>query len=151
MNADILKRLVRAIAEGAYDDLTQLAKKAIQAERDTGHAKLAGELDKIFDRARLRNADQNASHLRELPTSRRNRELLVTVFPRDTLEHSMVLPPDVEGRFSRVEREYAARERLSTYGLRPRKRVLLHGPPGCGKQKPRDDHNHRWRRQSQPV
>lgn len=45
----------------------------------------------------------------------------------------MALPPDVEERFARVEREYAARERLSAYGLSPRKRVLLHGPPGCGK------------------
>ena len=27
----------------------------------------------------------------------------------------------------------ASRERLSAYGLRPNKTVLLHGPPGCGK------------------
>lgn len=133
MNADILKRLVRAIAEGSQEDLTYLAKKAIDAERETGHAKLAGELDKIFERARSRNPDKGSAGLRELPSSRRNRELLVTLFPRDTLEHSMVLPAGVEERFARVEREYAARERLSAYGLRPRKRVLLHGPPGCGK------------------
>ena len=45
----------------------------------------------------------------------------------------MVLPGDVEERFARIEREYAARERLAGYGLRPRKTVLLYGPPGCGK------------------
>lgn len=133
MNADILKRLVRAIGEGSHDDLSDLAKKAIQNERDTGHAKLAGELDRIFERARTKAAETNNSSLRELPSSRRNREQLVTVTPRDTLEHTMVLPPEVEERFARVEKEYAARERLSAYGLRPRKRVLLHGPPGCGK------------------
>jgi SpoVK/Ycf46/Vps4 family AAA+-type ATPase len=39
----------------------------------------------------------------------------------------------VEERFARIEREYAARERLGAYGLRPRKTILLYGPPGCGK------------------
>lgn len=133
MNADILKRLVRAIAEGSQDDLNSLAKKVIEAERQSGHSKLAGELDKILDRARTRAATAGAPDLRELPSSRRHRELLVSLHPRETLEHCMVLPADVEERFARVEREYAARERLSAYGLRPRKRVLLHGPPGCGK------------------
>ncbi len=45
----------------------------------------------------------------------------------------MVLPPTVENRFARIEREYAARERLGAYGFRNRKTVLLYGPPGCGK------------------
>ncbi len=133
MNADILKRLVRAIAEGSQDDLNSLAKKVIESERESGHSKLAGELDRIFDRARARPVNHAVPDLRELPSSRRHREMLVTLHPRETLEHCMVLPPDVEERFARVEREYAARERLSAYGLRPRKRVLLHGPPGCGK------------------
>jgi SpoVK/Ycf46/Vps4 family AAA+-type ATPase len=43
------------------------------------------------------------------------------------------LPQDVESRFIRIEKEYAARARLALYGLRPRNRILLHGPPGCGK------------------
>jgi len=133
MNADILKRLVRAIGEGSQEDLNSLAKKVIDAERETGHTKLAGELDKILERARGRSPAPAVPDLRELPSSRRHRELLVSLHARDTLEHSMVLPSEVEERFARVEREYAARERLSAYGLRPRKRVLLHGPPGCGK------------------
>ena len=33
----------------------------------------------------------------------------------------------------RIEREYAARERLLVHGLKPRRSVLLYGPPGCGK------------------
>lgn len=133
MNADILKRLVRAIAEGSQDDLNSLALKVIELERESGHGKLAGELDKILQRARTRRQSTTAPDLRELPSSRRNRDLLVSLHQRDTLEHHMVLPAEVEERFARVEREYAARERLSAYGLRPRKRVLLHGPPGCGK------------------
>jgi SpoVK/Ycf46/Vps4 family AAA+-type ATPase len=45
----------------------------------------------------------------------------------------MVLPEATEARFARVESEFAARDRLATFGLRPRKTILLYGPPGCGK------------------
>jgi SpoVK/Ycf46/Vps4 family AAA+-type ATPase len=45
----------------------------------------------------------------------------------------MVLPAATEQRFSRIESEYAARDRLGVFGLRPRKTILLYGPPGCGK------------------
>jgi SpoVK/Ycf46/Vps4 family AAA+-type ATPase len=45
----------------------------------------------------------------------------------------MVLPAATEERFARIESEYAARERLFQHGLRPRKTILLYGPPGCGK------------------
>lgn len=45
----------------------------------------------------------------------------------------MVLPEAIEERFARIEAEYAARDRLRIFGLRPRKTVLLYGPPGCGK------------------
>jgi SpoVK/Ycf46/Vps4 family AAA+-type ATPase len=68
-----------------------------------------------------------------LPLSRRHGELLATVIPREALEHHMVLPSEIEERFARIEREYAARERLGAYGLRNRKTILLYGPPGCGK------------------
>jgi SpoVK/Ycf46/Vps4 family AAA+-type ATPase len=45
----------------------------------------------------------------------------------------MVLPKAVDARFARIEKEFAARERLGAHGLRPRKTILLYGPPGCGK------------------
>jgi SpoVK/Ycf46/Vps4 family AAA+-type ATPase len=142
MNADTLKRIVRAIAEGSQDDLDRLAHKIAVAERKSGHARLADELEAILKRPRTRqngnaaNTNTNTNNdrtLRELPVSRRGRDSLATLLPRETLEHHMVLPCEVEERFARIEREYAARERLGAYGLRPRKTVLLYGPPGCGK------------------
>jgi SpoVK/Ycf46/Vps4 family AAA+-type ATPase len=58
---------------------------------------------------------------------------LATIIPKEALEHHMVLPAATEERFARIEREFAARERLGAYGLKPRKSILLYGPPGCGK------------------
>ena len=139
MNADLLKRLVRAIADGSQGDLHRLAHKVVDSERRSGHARLADDLDAILKQPRRKPSNGHAPatdgdrSIRELPVNRRQRDVLVTVHPRESLEHHMVLPGHVEERFARIEREYAARERLAGYGLRPRKTILLYGPPGCGK------------------
>ncbi len=139
MNADIIKRLVRAIAEGSQSDLDRLAKRVVETERKTGHRKLAEELEAILgETGRRPNGNGHAvserpGTLRELPQSRRHGEQLATLMPRDELEHDMVLPAATEERFARIECEFAARERLGVHGLRPRKTILLYGPPGCGK------------------
>ena len=139
MNADMTRRVMRAIVEGSQSDLDSLAKKMIAAERKNGHTRLAEELERILSRESVSRKKRTTPSvgtgrgLEELPLSRRHGDLLATLVPRDALEHHMVLPPDVDRLFSRIESEYAARERLGAYGLRNRKTVLLYGPPGCGK------------------
>lgn len=138
MNADMLKRVVRAIANGSQVELSRLASRIVESERQTGHTRLAEELDAILKRSRSRErgpvaVDSGERQLKELPTSRRHGESLVSIFSAESLEHHMVLPPGTEERFARIEKEFAARDRLGQFGLRPRKTILLYGPPGCGK------------------
>jgi len=145
MDADIIKRVVRAIAERSQADLDRLAGKIVDSERRVGHNKLAGQLDAILKLPRPRTNGGNAlaampertiapeRNLFELPLSRRHGDSLATLLLPEKLEHHMVLPVETEGRFARIENEYAARDRLGTLGLRPRKTILLYGPPGCGK------------------
>lgn len=138
MNADILKRVVRAIADGSQNDLSRLADRIVEAERKTGHVRLAAELEAILRQTKPKRPTPPATveidrTLKELPMSRRHGESLATLIPTEHLEHHMVLPDSVEQRFARIEAEYAARDRLRTFGLKPRKTVLLYGPPGCGK------------------
>ncbi len=117
MNADMLKRVVRAISDGSQHDLQRLAKKIVDLERRTGHLKLADQLEAILNQPRPKRIPQRPSgdsdrHLRELPLSRRHGESLATILPTESLEHNMVLPPATEERFERIEREFAARSRL---------------------------------------
>lgn len=123
---------------GTSEDLEVLARKVIEDERSRGHGRLADELEGILRQAKGHKVtrglrDVGDRQIRELPLSRRHREFLVTICPRESLDHHMVLAPAVEERFARIEREFAARERLTTFGLRPRRTILLYGPPGCGK------------------
>lgn len=141
MNADILKRVVRAIADGSQNDLDRLADKIVESERLTGHVRLAAQLEAILKQPRPKRPSASPippiadieRTLKELPLSRRHGESLATLLTTDALEHHMVLPKAIEDRFARIEAEYAARDRLRTFGLKPRKTILLYGPPGCGK------------------
>lgn len=141
MNADILKRMVRAIADGSQTDLDRLADKIVESERRIGHKKLADQLEAILKQPRSRKNGHSpttptaiaGTSLHELPISKRHGESLATLSNPENLEHHMVLPAATEERFRRIESEYAARDRLGVFGLRPRKTILLYGPPGCGK------------------
>jgi SpoVK/Ycf46/Vps4 family AAA+-type ATPase len=138
MKAEMLKRVVRAIADGSQSDLERLADKIVETERSTGHKRLAEQLEAILKQPRPgvpgdTPAAESRRHLKELPSNRRRGELLAALLESNALEHHMVLPTATEERFARIEREFAARARLGLYGLRPRKTILLYGPPGCGK------------------
>jgi SpoVK/Ycf46/Vps4 family AAA+-type ATPase len=131
MTSETLKRLFRAMNEGSESSLRGVARAIIDDEKRKGHERLAGELDTLLNAPR--RADMQEASLRALPASRRKQEPLTSSIPISNLRHHMVLPSRVENRFARIIKEFAARERLAEYGLLPRRKILLHGPPGCGK------------------
>lgn len=139
MKADIVKRLFRAIKDGSQQDLLMLANTIIDEELKKGHELLAKQLAEIMRQkndagsVRPKASNPDTMILGELPMSRRYHLPMATLLPRELLQHHMVLPPAVEERFLRIEKEYASRERLAKFGLLPRKKILLFGPPGCGK------------------
>lgn len=139
MNQDLLIRLFRSIEGDKDDDIVKIAEKIIEDEKHKGHNKLASRLKDLLDR----NIQTHLSFKRELktllpagtqiPTDKRNKFPLATVVSRDELRHEMVLSTNVEFQISRIEKEFVARERLAHFGLKPRKKILFYGSPGCGK------------------
>lgn len=131
MNATLLKRLFRAIHSGSNNEVSTLCERIIEDEKRLGHSLVAEELQAILLKPRAQPGEKEG--LTRLPTSRRDSAPLLHEIPIDQLRHTMVLPAAVEARFRRIEKEFAARSRLATHGLKPRHRILLYGPPGCGK------------------
>lgn len=128
MNASLLRRLFTAVARSQPRDTRLVCERIVEDERRKGHEKLASELSQLLDKA------PPAPALTPLPVpASRSAAPLVQDIPHERLRHHMVLPAAVEARFHRVEKEFAASVRLKKHGYRPKRRILLHGPPGCGK------------------
>ena len=58
MNADFMKRIMRAIADGSQDDLERLAHKVVDAERQSGHTRLADQLESILKQSQPKKANE---------------------------------------------------------------------------------------------
>ena len=137
MNSELLSRLIRSIKQGSQPDLTRIAKLIIEDERRQGHTRVADKLQSLLERPSKNPSGAAGAvsdpRLNHLPLSKRTGMPLATVLQYEQLRHHMVLPQSVEARFQRIEDEYASRERLNMFGFEPRKKILLYGPPGCGK------------------
>ena len=143
MKSETIKRLFRSIQLSPTPELVSVARGIVEEERHKGHLVLVMELEGLLQSAeqrRIARPDIRAARrgmpalgqLAELPVSRRQQQLLKEV-PRQELRHHMILSAAVEARFNRIEREYVSRDRLAAHGLTPRRKILLYGPPGCGK------------------
>jgi SpoVK/Ycf46/Vps4 family AAA+-type ATPase len=155
MKGDVLKRLFRAVASEDSQAIEGMLSIVVEEERKLGHTNLAEQLENILkESTRLSKTEpsstiahngspsisdnlisktSNARPLTLLSSKHRFNHPFIVTIPRDRLRHHMILSDAVENRFRRIEREYAARDRLAHYGLRYRQKILLYGSPGCGK------------------
>jgi SpoVK/Ycf46/Vps4 family AAA+-type ATPase len=133
MNATLMKRLFRVIQSGSSADVDTLCRRIVEEQKKQGHGRVAKELEQILTAKQTPKSAPYTGTLQRLPTSRRDSAPLMQEVPVEKLRHHMVLPDFVERRFHRIEKEFAARTRLAKHGLKPRHRILLYGPPGCGK------------------
>jgi SpoVK/Ycf46/Vps4 family AAA+-type ATPase len=139
MNQDLLVRLFRSIDGEQTDDIVLVAESIIEDERKKGHEKLAERLKNILNK-NIKATQSFKGELRSIfgnsiliPTDKRSNIPLAVQVQRDSLRHEMILSKEVEEKIERIEKEFLARERLAHFGLHPRRRILLHGYPGCGK------------------
>lgn len=129
-----LKALIESHTKG--DDArfravaTQIA--AVAAKR--GHKNLAEELVALLEDMKASKA-LHVGPAKAVPIARPSRELvgLLDASYPETRLGDMVLSENVRSELELTIREFRQRSRLRAHGLVPRRRLLLVGPPGCGK------------------
>lgn len=130
--SDQLKALLRAHAAGDEAQFSSIAMQIAANEAKAGHGKLAEELRALIDEAKVRVTPAAPS---PIPLARPRGEvadLLTVTYPKLRLA-DMVLAPETRRVLERVLKEHRTIREIRSYGLAPRKKLLLLGPPGTGK------------------
>lgn len=128
--ADLLVSLVRAVAEGDKALFRETLQTVIEEEREKQHHILAKRLSQFLSENGSA-PQERAGSLVFSPPDKANKYLLKSE-PRHRLE-DLVLPDVVRQSVTELVDEQRHRDRLRSYGIEPRHRVLLAGPPGNGK------------------
>jgi AAA+ superfamily predicted ATPase len=100
-----------------------------------GDQTLADQLAQLVVEAKRRLADGSAAPGPVLPLVRPAGDLagLVAASYSKTRLTDMVMGPAISRKLNRVVREYRSAAHLEAKGLQARRKLLLVGPPGCGK------------------
>lgn len=126
--------LLKSHIEGDEDRFLSTAMQLAAHEARQGHGKLAEDLKHLVDEAKVRGSGVQRRQ-NPIPMAQPKGELgslLSARYPTERLV-DMVLPRTLEDRLERVLLEQRQQERLRSHGLRPRRKLLLVGPPGAGK------------------
>mgnify|MGYP000154712842 CR=1 FL=1 len=131
--AEQIRDLVTSFATRDDERFRTVALGIAAVAAKQGDAELANAIQDLIDRSRRTVLPTGTP--RAVPIARPEGELsaLVTAsFPRVHLS-DMVLSSDLRSRLERVLSENRQSEHLRSHGLEARRKLLLVGPPGCGK------------------
>lgn len=130
---DQLKALLESYGDGDDDRFLAVAAQIAAHASRTGKRKLGGELLALVEAAREQHVPGPVRSA--VPIVRPRGELqglVVASYPHLRLSDMVLAPPTLE-KIHRVIREYRHTARLRAHGLAERRKLLLVGPPGCGK------------------
>ncbi len=131
--AQQVKALLRSYSEGDAEHFVSVALQIAAHAARTGKGRLAQELRDLVDEIKRKQATGKVGG--SVPIARPTGELagLLSVTYPNTRLAEMVLTDDTQGQLERVIREYRQQDKLREHALSARRKLLLVGPPGCGK------------------
>ncbi len=131
--AEMIQELIRAHVSGDSDRFRQVALQVAARESRSGHRLLAGRIRDLLDEESNQPAPREESAPTPIVRPSRDLEGFLDVRYPDESLRDIVLEGEAERGIHRVLRESEKRKALEEWGLQPRRRLLFHGPPGCGK------------------
>jgi SpoVK/Ycf46/Vps4 family AAA+-type ATPase len=130
-NTELISELVRAHYAGDQRRFGNLLNQVIASESRAGHVRLAQRLRDL--RAEAEASPQPTAKPTQLARAPLDLEHVLTVGYSEVRLSDLVLSAENHRALRRLITEQRAVDTLAQHGLRPRRRLLLHGPPGCGK------------------
>jgi SpoVK/Ycf46/Vps4 family AAA+-type ATPase len=130
--SELIQELIRAHVDRNDQRFRTVALQLAAREARAGHRLVAGRIRDLLDEAGLA---PTAVPPGPTPITRPTddlRSVLAVSYPREKLA-DIVLQAGLVDALPRVLREHRSREALERASLEPRRRLLLYGPPGCGK------------------
>jgi len=128
MKNDILKQLLLAHVEGDDGAFRKAALQLASSESTAGHIRIAEDLRSIVARMPARGAS-----VVDIAQPRGELGDVLEGGHREERLNDIVLSAKARALFERILQENRSRERLERFSVSPRRKLLFHGPPGCGK------------------
>jgi SpoVK/Ycf46/Vps4 family AAA+-type ATPase len=132
VRADLLKQLLRSHTDRDDDAFRKAALQIAAAESVAGHIRVAEELREFV----VKMPPPGTSPLGNLVDIAQPRGAIADILDgghRTERLRDIVLPTPKREEVERILLENRSRARLQAFGVPPRRRLLFHGPPGCGK------------------
>lgn len=139
-SAEQLKALIKSHIARDDGHFYSVAMQVVAHEAKLGHGKLAEELRDMIDASKARLGQNPSGKIVPIASALTNPakprgelpDLLSVTYPANRMG-DMVLDEGVEMQLARIIKEQRQIVRIKEYGLSPRRKLLLVGPPGTGK------------------
>ena len=133
-SGDIIKRLFASYKRGDSKEFFIAAHELIAEEEQRNHHVLAKDLQNILDNGNGRPVSSvRRFDLDQLPQDRERGTTLLEIRTPQRYMEDFVISPELHNQIGVILDEYRAIQVLQANNLRARQKILLAGPPGCGK------------------
>lgn len=124
--ADQIKSLIKAHNDNDNDKFRTVVLQIAAYEAKLNHETLAREFKKLAEKTG--NVRANILHFNQV----QNNPMLMMSIPTERLK-DLIVSDEIQDRIKRILNEFKNRNKLRTYGMSNRRKILIEGKPGTGK------------------
>ncbi|MCK7546480.1 AAA family ATPase [Marinobacter koreensis] len=134
-NSSQLKALLRSHADEDDDRFYAVMLQVAANEARKGHQKLASEIKSLVEKLQIESRSDKLDNSSPTPLTQTPDDLGLLLEKSNQVTHlsELTLPEGSRSHVFRILLEQRQRDKLRSYGLIPKRKLLFCGPPGTGK------------------